>query len=1074
MEQQYMDRHRRSTIARCLGFGIFLGLLPIPASGQPVRFQTQYTQIYYEDFEGSHPGTLLASPSIPPGQINSAVFTTDASLVIAGKTSARIGWFGQIRTVPSALPLVGNATYIVEFQYHILNFGTAFDILHLDLQPVGTTDPALQVNFAHMGLNVPASGTFSAGGLLGSAANYVLTIASQQQTDIVIDNLAVYRQDAVSTSTTPATWARLETLPFPRLGKYQGGTYNGYSATAPSGSPYTLDYIERAMAFFDVAFGVPVIAQTQLPQEIRRARLLNPNAVILPYRLAEEQESNPAAMGLTNNSNVSLDYQFLQSVPPEWYLRDSKGNIVFEQGWPSLYLMNVSSYAPAVNGYSYTASVVNWLNTAIFPSGEWDGIFFDNLLGEINPNIPNYTNPALIDVDIERTGKRASPAQVSEMGRSGDTSLLKQLRQSNGDRQLIMGNALPGASGLDAYVNGFLCECANYRWNSAGTTDFSPMGWRTSFDAYRGYEATTRRPRANAFEGCGAVYGFPGTTALQYPLPTAADIVSHRFTMSTALLGDGFYVFDLHGMMGPPLWYDEYSVDSTGTAVQDTAKKGYLGQALSDATELANAGTVLLGEAFEGATLPVSLKSGAAPGTTVAISQDPGEVIGGSGSLVLSNPNHTATGGVSVSTNPQVVQFTAGNSYLLTFDWRIIETVDTVLGAAISTNPNQPLDVYSAPGKVAGDHGTANVPFVIPSSGQWSVSIYLVNGGKAAIDNIQITPGGAGPWRRDFENGFTLVNPFRQPHTFTAADLAGSLKRGGIHRIKGTQAPDVNNGQPVTGGLTLGAFDAIILLADHIDAARPSATRPAIKPNGVISAGAFGAFSSTAPGSWIEIYGSILAATTRSWYGADFDGNSAPTSLDGVSVLVGGRPAYISYVSPTQINALVPSDAALGPMQVIVSGPAGSSDPYVITVQATQPGLLAPASFQVNGKQYAGALFPDGQTFVLPSGAIPGALSRPAKPGETIVLYGVGFGPVTPNIRAGTLAGVSTTLSNPIQILVGNTPAALTYYGLAPTLTGIYQFNIVVPDVPDGAAVPLTYRLGGVAGTQTLYIAVQR
>ena len=193
-----------------------------------------------------------------------------------------------------------------------------------------------------------------------------------------------------------------------------------------------------------------------------------------------------------------------------------------------------------------------------------------------------------------------------------------------------------------------------------------------------------------------------------------------------------------------------------------------------------------------------------------------------------------------------------------------------------------------------------------------------------------------------------------------------------------------------------------------------------------------------------------------------------------MSVLVGGRPAYISYVSPTQINALVPSDAALGPMQVIVSGPAGSSDPYVITVQATQPGLLAPASFQVNGKQYAGALFPDGQTFVLPSGAIPGALSRPAKPGETIVLYGIGFGPVTPNIRAGTLAGVSTTLSNPIQILVGNTPAALAYYGLAPTLTGIYQFNIVVPDVPDGAAVPLTYRLGGVAGTQTLYIAVQR
>jgi len=70
----------------------------------------------------------------------------------------------------------------------------------------------------------------------------------------------------------------------------------------------------------------------------------------------------------------------------------------------------------------------------------------------------------------------------------------------------------------------------------------------------------------------------------------------------------------------------------------------------------------------------------------------------------------------------------------------------------------------------------------------------------------------------------------------------------------------VNNGQPVTGSLTLGAFDAIILLADHIDAPRPPAARPTIKSNGVISAGAFGAFSSIAPGSWIEIYGSNLAA----------------------------------------------------------------------------------------------------------------------------------------------------------------------------------------------------------------------
>jgi hypothetical protein len=85
------------------------------------------------------------------------VLTTDPSLVIAGKASARIGWFGKLVTVPSVLPLVGNNTYIVEFQHHILNVGTAADILHLDLQPVGTTDTQLQVNFSHMQLTAPTN-----------------------------------------------------------------------------------------------------------------------------------------------------------------------------------------------------------------------------------------------------------------------------------------------------------------------------------------------------------------------------------------------------------------------------------------------------------------------------------------------------------------------------------------------------------------------------------------------------------------------------------------------------------------------------------------------------------------------------------------------------------------------------------------------------------------------------------------------------------------------------------------------------------------------------------------------------
>jgi uncharacterized protein (TIGR03437 family) len=146
------------------------------------------------------------------------------------------------------------------------------------------------------------------------------------------------------------------------------------------------------------------------------------------------------------------------------------------------------------------------------------------------------------------------------------------------------------------------------------------------------------------------------------------------------------------------------------------------------------------------------------------------------------------------------------------------------------------------------------------------------------------------------------------------------------------------------------------------------------------------------------------------------------------------------------------------------------SAPFNINVNAAQPGLLAPPSFAINGKQYAVALFPDG-TYVLPAGAIAGVTSRPAKPGETIVLYGVGFGPVTPAIPAGQLVQQANALTSGLQMFLGGILATASYAGLAPNYTGLYQFNVIVPNVATGD-VPLTFTLNAVSGTQKLFIAV--
>jgi len=240
---------------------------------------------------------------------------------------------------------------------------------------------------------------------------------------------------------------------------------------------------------------------------------------------------------------------------------------------------------------------------------------------------------------------------------------------------------------------------------------------------------------------------------------------------------------------------------------------------------------------------------------------------------------------------------------------------------------------------------------------------------------------------------------------------------------------------------------------------------------GVISAGAYGALPAAASGSWVEIYGSDLAPATLIWTAADFVGDTAPMALDSVQVTVGGQPAFVEYVSPGQVNAQVPSNIGTGSVPLTVTSGGVTSAPVNLTVSAAEPGLLAPPAFKIGANRYVVAQLPDG-TYVLPAGAIPVA-SRPAHPGEQIVIYGTGFGPVVPNTPAGQIAIGTTQLSMPLQFLFGETPAAqVPYAGLTPGSVGLYQFNIVVPQVPDSDLVPLAFTLGGVPGTETLYTAV--
>lgn len=75
---------------------------------------------------------------------------------------------------------------------------------------------------------------------------------------------------------------------------------------------------------------------------------------------------------------------------------------------------------------------------------------------------------------------------------------------------------------------------------------------------------------------------------------------------------------------------------------------------------------------------------------------------------------------------------------------------------------------------------------------------------------------------------------------------------------------------------------------------------------------------------------------------------------------------------------------------------------------------------------------------------------------------------------AGEIASGSTRTLLPLQISFDQTPVEVTYEGLAPGFVGLYQFDVVVPSIPDNDLVPLKLTLDTVAGAQTLYIAVHQ
>ncbi len=232
------------------------------------------------------------------------------------------------------------------------------------------------------------------------------------------------------------------------------------------------------------------------------------------------------------------------------------------------------------------------------------------------------------------------------------------------------------------------------------------------------------------------------------------------------------------------------------------------------------------------------------------------------------------------------------------------------------------------------------------------------------------------------------------------------------------------------------------------------ATVPYLPAGAVTNGAGLTPSSSVAPGSVISIFGANLADDVKVNLA-----NPMPQTLDGVTVSIGDRLLPLYYVSPSQINAELPADLPLGPTNLVVTTPEQVQVTTSFTMAQDAPGLFAITS---NNKAYALAFHANGKLVTEAS---------PAQAGETLTLYGTGFGPTTPARPEGLPVPVSPSYvaTDPASVQVGTASFAAQSGYAMPGAVGIdvVEFSLG-SGAPSGGDFQLTVTINKVVSNTVL------
>jgi len=686
-----------------------------------------------------------------------------------GETRLLLSGPATISTDPDRVRLAPGEPVLIEFAYTVIKRA---DELGRAFVAVAGRDGA------RMGIRLdsscPDSGIFVGGGMTGHAnMPYLVGFELREGAAIAISGLRILKQEPVDADSSIDPSAALAELRFPRLGNYQQGmpesiADNGCGTAVGEDEWMSIAECERRLALFDVIAGLAELVTSDDPAFVRRIRRLNPQTVLLPYTIAHEQgwsdSPNP------NGVFLSAFDEYRMGLDDRWWLRTSEGSIVEEHDWPGIRILNVSPYCPTNgNGRVYLDYYVDRAVDVHLTNGTWNGLFVDNLFARINPHIPHSFEQALLDADYTLDGKRNETLPwIHEMTAAASAQQMVALRQRLGNRGLIISNswAIPDRP-LAPFLNGFVFENFNYPWYPNRTVEsFSEAGWSQSLGVYRDLERSCRKPTVLILHATG-LHQEIVSASRSYREPTPTDIRIQRFALGTALMGDGFYEYDLFDARSAPVLFDEWCVDQSGRTIHGPEGKGWLGMALGPAVELVSEER-LVAELDRLVTLNSAMTDRFRVGGSQVLDDEPRQLI-------------------------------------IVFDWEVTETLSVPLG--IRAVHGTSTDQIWIKDPVVGAKGHERIHVTLKPGERGVFEFDPTDGGKVVLSNLRVVSAYAGVFRRDFEHGIVLVNATREPKSI-------QIDRPRVTRIRGVLDPGTNDGSAVVGEITIPAADAIVLRAD--------------------------------------------------------------------------------------------------------------------------------------------------------------------------------------------------------------------------------------------------------------------